>query len=86
MQRKVALLGSREGHWIRTSGMTPLRLNSRVSRGVLVAVIQHDEDEDEVRELFLEGPGLHLVGTAVWSRVKVVDGSHIDALCLFEGG
>jgi len=84
MERKAALIGSRAGQWVRTSGRR-LVLNARVSADTMLKVEQADGDAaDETRSKILVGPGHHELDPASWTRVSVVDGSYIDALCLLE--
>ena len=84
MERRAALIGCRSGQWIRTSG-SKLRLNARISVDTMLKIEQVDGDSiDVVRSHVLVGPGHHELQPASWTRVSVVDGSYIDALCLLE--
>lgn len=85
MQRKAALIGCREGQWIRTSGMRGLHVNIRVHRDSIVKVEQaFDESGEETHVSIFTGAGVRPVRDALWTRVCVVDGQYQDALCLLE--
>lgn len=84
MQRKAALIGCREGQMIRTSGMRRLRLHARVQRDVTIKVHQFDHENNQIAELIFVGAGFHPLKEAVWTRIIIVDGPHVDALCLLE--
>jgi hypothetical protein len=82
INRKAALLACREGQWIRTAGMRGLRLNARVAPDTQLQVHQRIAE----RECWMQfdGPGMHIVEEADWSRVVVVSGPFADALCTLE--
>jgi len=84
MQRKAALIGCREGRMIRTSGMRRLRLHARVQRDVIIRVEQYDHNSERIAEHLFTGAGFHPLQDATWTRIIIVDGPHIDALCLLE--
>lgn len=84
MIRKTALLGCKEGNWIRTSGMKGLRLNAKVQRDVMVRVEFTDHQDQAAGHQIVVGPGVHNLMDAIWARVVIVDGPHYDAICLFE--
>jgi len=84
MQRKAALIGCKEGHMIRTSGMRRLRLNARVQRDVMIRVEQYNHENERVAEHLFTGAGFHPLQEATWTRIVIVDGPFIDALCLIE--
>lgn len=84
MQRKAALIGCREGHMIRTSGMRRLRINARVQSDVMVKVEQYDHENRLIAEHTFVGTRYHPLDEAVWTRVLIVDGPHLDALCVLE--
>ena len=86
MDRKTALVGCKNGHWIRTSGMQKLRLNARVQGDVMIQVAQRHGDSMEVKSLIFVGSGRHQLEEATWTAVNLADGPHIDALCLLESG
>jgi hypothetical protein len=86
MERKTALIGCREGSWIRTSGMNPLRLNARVQSDTMLQVEQQNHRNEDLDRKQFVGPGKHVIPNACWTRVRVADGAHIDALCMLEGG
>lgn len=84
MQRKAALIGCKEGRMIRTSGMRRLRLHARVQRDVMIRVEQFDHESTMIAEHLFTGAGFHPLEDATWTRIIIVDGPFIDALCLLE--
>lgn len=84
MIRKTALIGCKEGHWVRVSGMKGLRLNARVQQDVMLRVEFADHEDQPAGHQILVGPGTHELMEAVWARTLVVDGPHYDSICLFE--
>lgn len=84
MQSKVALVGCRHGHWIRTADMRSLRVHARVQSDVTLGIYQCETAGDE-RAKAVVGPGTHPVDPASWTRVCVLDGPHIDALVILKG-
>lgn len=77
IKRKAAVIGS-GGHWIATQGMRGLRLRLQCADTTPVRVEQRHASEfgDLDAHMMLEGPGLHTLDDAEWTRVYVLDGSH----------
>jgi hypothetical protein len=86
MERKAALVGCKQGHWVRTSGMRRLHLNARVQRDAMICVSQRLGDDPAVKDLTFVGPGIHPLEDATWTLVRIADGSFIDALCILQTG
>ncbi len=84
MTRKAALIGCRQGRWIRTSGMKGLTLNARVGADTMLRVEFKDHLDQPAGHQIAVGPGKHSLMDSVWTRVEIVDGPHFDALCLLE--
>jgi len=82
INRKAALVASREGQWIYTKNMQGLRLNARFSESSLLRVCQLIEG----REAWIQvsSPGIHLLEEAEWTRLVVVEGPHESVHCLLE--
>lgn len=81
-ERKAALIGCRQGQWIRTAGMRRLKLSARVQRDVMIQVYQRRGDADIMWGMTFVGPGEHQLEDASWTRVDIANGPHVDALCL----
>lgn len=69
---------------VRTSGMRRLRLNARVQRDVMIRVEQYDHENALIAEHMFTGTGFHPLKDAIWTRIIIVDGPYIDALCILE--
>jgi len=85
MKRKVGLVGRREGEWIHVGGIDPLYLKAQVEPSVIVRIDLRMADNEEVC-IYCVGPGLHGLIPAMWAKLSISDGPHIDALCLLQGG
>lgn len=84
MKRKAALVGCREGQWVHTHSMNSLRLRAKVRSETLLEVTFRAIDGRE-STIMIVGPGIHRLRDSIWTRVRIVDGPHEDALCLLEG-
>lgn len=88
MNRKAALLGSVQGHWVHTGNMRKLRLNAKVQPDTELLVeqrvkVQGSEDLAPC-ELRFTGPGKYLLEEAEWTQVSIIGGPSAHALCLLE--
>lgn len=88
INRKAALLGCLEGLWVHTGNMAGLRLNAKVQPDVELLVEQRvrvqGSDKLAPCELRFNGPGLHQLEAAEWTRVSIIGGPHAHALCILE--
>lgn len=84
MQRKAALVGRANGPWVRTLGMTGLRLVAKVRGDTMLKVTQRSGDS--IGEKVFVGAGSHALDDSEWTQVFIADGYYPDALCLLEGG
>jgi len=86
MQQKAALIGSREGQWIRTAGMRRLQVNARVHREARVRVEQTMASKGAIaKEVSFVGARIENLDEAPWTRVCIVDGPHEDSIILLQG-
>lgn len=79
INRKAAVIGS-GGHWIATRGMRGLKLRLQCQEGTEVQVEQriHSEEHGELEaHMRVRGPGIHAIEDAIWTRVIVLDQSHV---------
>lgn len=83
MQRKAALIGCREGQWIRTHGMRRPRVNAKVHRDALVRVEQ-GSDRSVMSETTFVGTRIELIPESSWVRVSIIDGPHEESIVLIE--
>lgn len=84
MERKAALIGSNIGPLVRTSGMRNLHANLRVSMDTVVVVEQYDHNEELKETHTFVGAGIKRIADLTWTRIRIVDGSCADALCLLQ--
>jgi hypothetical protein len=86
MQQKAALVGAREGQWIRTAGMRRLQVNARVHREARVRIEQTMAHEGAVaHEVSFMGARIEPLREAPWTRVCIIDGPHEDSIVLLQG-
>lgn len=84
MQRKAALIGCREGQWIRTYGMRRPRVNARVHRDALVQVEQGSDRGSTINKFTFVGARIELLEESSWTRVSILDGPHEESIVLIE--
>lgn len=83
MNRKAALVGCREGQWVRTAGMQRVQLRAQVHETTMIVAEQMD-GSGVIAKIVRVGPGVRELQCADWTRVSIVDGPHHDALCFVE--
>lgn len=83
MLRKVALVGCKRGHWIRTAEMGKLQLNARIHQDTTLLVTRKLGDEET--PVYFTGPGFFELENSSWVKVDVLDGPHMDVIVVLEG-
>lgn len=80
MNRKVVLIGTRSGSWVRTKGLRNLRLDAQVHQDSLLKVLRRS-DEGTVDTAAFVGPGKHSLDPTDWIQVHIIDGPFEHSIC-----